>query len=527
MPRVLIETVIRHLHGLAGPGDGPSDGQLLERFVATRDEAAFAALVRRHGPMVLGVCRRVLQNAHDAEDAFQATFLVLVRKAGSLRRPELLPNWLYGVAYRTALAARSAAARRRVKERHMARPEALEETVREDLRPLLDQELSRLPDAYRAAVVLCDLEGKSRKEAAAQLGWPEGTVAGRLARARGLLAGRLARRGVTVSGAALAATLARETARAALPAPLVSSTVQAARLFAAGSAAGSASAPAALAEGVLQAMVFRTQARAATAGLLALAVFLTGVGLPAFWTLGEEPGVSRAADLPARVKGQDAKAGLQFRAYESFHGKLGLNWQPVRPDPTHVSLTKHPGTLTITTQRGTIHGDEKARGEPSAKNIFVFPNPLGKDTDWVMTTCVRDFTPTQAYQQVALICYDDDDNYLKWDYEYNWHAQHDQYFCLVREIEAKPEHFDADAVSGLEKVWLRLTKRGKSYEYATSTDGKSFKVHGEQEWGDGAPKMLGILAKNGGPEGVPEIDAQFEFFELRSPAPPREGNGGR
>src|SRR5436305_1502875 len=142
------------------------DGELVDGFVARRDGAAFEALVRRHGPMVLGVCRRVLGHAHDAEDAFQATFLVLVRKAASVRPREQLANWLYGVAYHTALKARAAAARRRAREKRagaMSRRTTLPEDRWSDLQPVLDEELARLPDKYRVPVVLCDLEGKTRK----------------------------------------------------------------------------------------------------------------------------------------------------------------------------------------------------------------------------------------------------------------------------------------------------------------------------------------------------------------------------
>src|SRR5581483_9321050 len=189
MPPNAMNEVIRRLRLSQGRegGAGPTDAELLERFLASRDETAFEALVRRHGPMVLGVCRRILRDSHDAEDAFQATFLVLVRKAASVVPREQLGNWLYGVAYRTALKARTARARRRRHERRAhALPAAAPAGESLDLRPLLDQHLERLPAAYRAAVVLCDLEGRTKREAARQLGVPEGTLSSRLARGRAL-----------------------------------------------------------------------------------------------------------------------------------------------------------------------------------------------------------------------------------------------------------------------------------------------------------------------------------------------------
>src|SRR4051812_29209582 len=172
-----VRGVIQHVRRAALLRDGAAgltDGQLLTDYVSRRDGAALAALVRRHGPMVWGVCRRVLADFHDAEDAFQATFLVLVRKAASLAAPDLLANWLYGVAHQTALKARGVIARRKGRERQVAdmpEPAAAEpQDMWPDLQPLLDQELSRLPDASRAVVVLCDLEGKTRTEAGRQLG---------------------------------------------------------------------------------------------------------------------------------------------------------------------------------------------------------------------------------------------------------------------------------------------------------------------------------------------------------------------
>ncbi|MCI0460899.1 MAG: sigma-70 family RNA polymerase sigma factor, partial [Gemmataceae bacterium] len=275
--------VIQHLRRavLLRDGAGMTDGQLLEDYISRRDEAALAALVQRHGPMVWGVCRRVLGDHHDAEDAFQATFLVLVRKAAAIASRELLANWLYGVAHQTAIKARATIAKRKVRERQvteMPEPAAVEHDLWNDLQPLLDQELSRLPDISRAVIVLCDLEGKTRKEVARQLGLPEGTVGSRLARARVLLAKRLTARGVTLSGGALAAVLAQNVASAGVPDSVVSSTISAASLFAEGQAAatGLVSAKvAALTAGVLKAMLMN-KLRAVIAAVLVLGFLVTG-----------------------------------------------------------------------------------------------------------------------------------------------------------------------------------------------------------------------------------------------------------
>ncbi|HEX5270556.1 MAG TPA: sigma-70 family RNA polymerase sigma factor, partial [Gemmataceae bacterium] len=223
------------LEQLQQAGGGLSDGQLLARFVATRDEASFAALVRRHGGMVLGVCRRVLGDFHDAEDAFQATFLVLASRAASVLKRESVGCWLHGVAYHSALRAVSALRRRRCRERPMSdvpHPE-VEPAEPRDWLPVLDRELSLLPERYRAAIVACDLEGRTRREAAALLRVSEGTVSSRLARGRGLLARRLTKCGVALSGGALAVGLS-QAAPAAVPAGLVHSTARAAALVAAG-----------------------------------------------------------------------------------------------------------------------------------------------------------------------------------------------------------------------------------------------------------------------------------------------------
>jgi RNA polymerase sigma-70 factor (ECF subfamily) len=281
-------------------GDDLSDGQLLARFITQHDEAAFAALVKRHGPMVLGVCRRLLGNVHDADDAFQATFLVLVHKAASLKSHELVGNWLYGVACNTARAARAKNSRRRSREKQviaMPEPALTPPDDWSEVRPLLDQELSRLRDVYREAIVLCDLEGKTRKEAANKLGIPDGTLSGRLTAARRQLAKRLTRHGLTLSSGAVATILLQNAASACVPAPLVAATVKAATTVAAGSAtAGAVSASVvALTEGVLKTMVLT---KVKTLTVVVLAFFLvTGVAL-----LGR----ALAAPAPAQNK-QEAK----------------------------------------------------------------------------------------------------------------------------------------------------------------------------------------------------------------------------
>jgi RNA polymerase sigma-70 factor (ECF subfamily) len=285
MPTRRLDGFLGHLRAAAelhGAG-GPSDTQLLEAFLARKDEDAFAALVRRHGPMVWGVCRRVAGHVQDAEDAFQATFLVLVRKAAAVVPRALVGNWLHGVALRTALKARTESARRRAKERPMegvAEPAAAGQDLGPDLQRLLDQELDRLPAKYRVAVVLCDLEGKTHKQAARQLGWPVGTLSTRLARARRLLAGRLARHGLAPAAGAFAAALAAGPAPAGVPAPLLSSTIRAATRLAAGrAAAGVVSARvAALTEGVLRAMLLTKLKTLTTVLLLGLVLGLGGLG---------------------------------------------------------------------------------------------------------------------------------------------------------------------------------------------------------------------------------------------------------
>jgi RNA polymerase sigma factor (sigma-70 family) len=281
---------IRHQRqtALGRDGAGLTDGQLLGCFLEQRDEAAFAALVQRQGPMVWGVCRRLL-NPDDAEDAFQATFLVLVRKGPSIVPRERVANWLYGVAHQTALQARRTATRRRAREKQVSQipePAVTDQAPARDLQALLDLELSRLPDAYREVIVLSDLQGKTRTEAARQLGLPEGTVASRLARARTMLAKRLARHSLAVCGGTLAVVLSQDAASAQVPAAVVSSTIRAATLVAAGGALPAQ--VAALTEGVMKAMLL-TKLKLASV-VVGVFVLIGGAGVLATRAQGEKGG---------------------------------------------------------------------------------------------------------------------------------------------------------------------------------------------------------------------------------------------
>jgi RNA polymerase sigma factor (sigma-70 family) len=287
-----------------------TDAQLLEAVVRRRDSQALEGLVRRHAPMVWGVCRRTLANHHDAEDAFQATFLVLVRRAASIRSRDLLVNWLYRVAYKTAGKARQLAAKRSAREKPVVTmPEPTmdphECEFGPEIRALLDEELSRLPDKYRIAVLLCDLEGRSRPEAAQQLRLPEGTVASRQARGRAMLAKRLRRRGVGVSAAALAAALPQQAASGSVPASMLVTTIKVATLLAAGevTAAGATSALVfTLTEGVLKTMAL-VRIKAAGVMLLIAALVLCG-GMVTYHALADQP--AKTERPPGKLKKPNA-----------------------------------------------------------------------------------------------------------------------------------------------------------------------------------------------------------------------------
>ncbi len=325
--------VLRHIRKLAAAAHAKeqTDVQLLQEFAARNDQAAFAALVRRHGPMVLGVCRNVLRHTQDAEDAFQATFFVLARKAGTIRKAEALVSWLHGVAYRMAMNAKRNAARRRSHEQQ-AQPapqsDPAWETAWQEVQVLLDEEIDRLPEKYRAAFLLCCLENKSAAEAGQALGIKEGTVRTRLCEARKRLQERLTRRGVTLSAVLAVTALSGNGLKASVPSLLLDTTVQAASMYAAGQAATVSASVAALVKGATKIMTL-SKAKIASVLLLAAGLLAGGSTLlmqptqAAKATASVQPEKPPAQVAPPEAEPDDTKEPLEIS------GKvLGPDGQP-------------------------------------------------------------------------------------------------------------------------------------------------------------------------------------------------------
>ena len=365
------------LHRLASPDlgrvfqgetvSGLSEWQLLERYLEARDEVAFEALVSRHGPMVHGVCRRMLADSSDVDDAFQATFLVLVRRARQLGPSDAIGPWLYGVATRVALRARSQAARHRRNE-----PIAVEfpvvspcnPDVDSDLVEVLDQELSRLPAKYRAPLVLCYLEGRTHEEAARDLNWPVGTVKGRLARARDLLRSRLTRRGLAPTAGVLATCL-KPPASSALERSLITRTVNASFKLTAGQSINQivSVSISSLVEGVLAAMFLGKFKWAA------LAAVVTGVVFTSAGVLARQDSQSKAG--PLRTTGTASKPISQAKTAKN------LEAESIGSSPTTTSSTSTTSVTSTSSARGAtvigvaIAGEQAERGkDPRSRQIL-------------------------------------------------------------------------------------------------------------------------------------------------------------
>jgi RNA polymerase sigma factor (sigma-70 family) len=344
MATAQLHKTLRHLRRALLQDAGLTDGQLLGAFLEQRDEAAFAALVRRHGPMVLGVCCRVVGHHHDAEDAFQTTFLVLARKASSVVPREMLGNWLHGVAYQTARKARAMSIKQRAREKQVVRlpePAAPPPDPGDDLSSLLDRELGQLPAKYRLPIVLCDLEGQTRKEAARRLGWPEGTVSSRLARGRALLGRRLARRGV-VAGL-LALGVAQQATSAALPPALLAATVTGAALVASGRmlAPGTFSAKVvALTQEVLKSMLLAKLKLTAT---LVLLLGLLGGVAGLLLTAPPQPAAAQQPPLFPANHGPDSPKSRDAPQEKSIQG----NWTLLRVERDGRGLKVEAGSVEL------------------------------------------------------------------------------------------------------------------------------------------------------------------------------------
>jgi RNA polymerase sigma factor (sigma-70 family) len=355
-----LQALLRHLGRATHPrpGDGPTDAQLLERFVQQRDETAFEVLVWRHGGMVFNVCRRVLHHEHDAEDAFQATFLALVRKATAIGKRESVGSWLYKVAYRVALRARATAPLPPLPEQPLPDPSAADPVVElagREFDRVVDEEIHRLADKYRVAFVLCHLEGQTIEAAARILGCPPGTVGTRVARARALLRTRLSRRGVDPADA-----LTGRSVGTAVPVALVGSTVQAALLDTTEQAvAAEVISPhvADLTKGVLRTMFLTKSLRAC--------VLILGLGL-----------VGGMAVLAHRARGVEAAvSAVQFaaRPAERETEAVLLTWKFVPGRPFYQEMT------TETEQTMTVMGNDVHQKQ---KQTFFFRwTPVRRDGD--------------------------------------------------------------------------------------------------------------------------------------------------
>jgi RNA polymerase sigma factor (sigma-70 family) len=344
--------VLRYIRRMAEPQQAGrvSDRTLLERFVNRRDEDAFADLVERHGSLVMGVCRRVLHDTHDAEDVFQATFLVLVRKARSIAKPECLAHWLYGVAYRTALRARSDAARRRFHEHTAAvnmDSEMDMDFIWRDLRPILDEEIQRLPRSYQAPLMLCYFAGKTKEEAARILDLPVGTVSSRLARAREKLRARLTRRGLGLSSGLLASALGSKTLAGSVSASLLETTTQGGLALAAGHALAGGLVSlkvASLTHSMVKSM-FLFKLKMAAAGLAAALVIGSGAGVVTYRTAAAQ---DQKADqsVEDRLRDEIARLKKELDRAEKEIAKLKLERTYVKVAAQREGVMGFVGTLT-------------------------------------------------------------------------------------------------------------------------------------------------------------------------------------
>lgn len=351
-----------------GTAAGENDDRLLERFLANRDESAFAALVDRHGPMVLGVCRRVLRDEHDVEDAFQATFMILARNARTIRRSDRVGPWLHGVARRVAVRAKVASTRRRDRERigidvePSGASSSSRDAERIELRAILDEELNGLPERFRAPLVLCYLEGLTHDQAASRLSQPVGTIRSRLSRGRERLRVRLARRGVRADDAALGSAIAIESVSPAL----LESTVRLALEFAVSQTGASALASAgavALAQGVLKTMMI---SKLSLTTACALGLVLTVGGLTGY-AFQQNAGAEPAREAPK--EDSNPLSAVKSRLYDIQQSMSELEDQRRKYDEKLSSVVKELEELRQQLERSA------GNVEPKVDRPLARPTP--------------------------------------------------------------------------------------------------------------------------------------------------------
>jgi RNA polymerase sigma factor (sigma-70 family) len=395
---------------LAGDAAALTDAELVGRFVDQRDEVAFAALVRRYGTVVFGVCLRVLRHEQDAEDAFQATFLVFSRNAARVRRASSIGNWLYGIAVNVARKAKATRHRRSVKEQEAA-AQARSDTmpvVPDDLREILDAELKALPDKYRAPVVMCDLMGLTTHEAATEVGCPPKTLGTRLIRGRSLLAERLTRRGVAISAAALAVALGR-CATAAVSPSLVTTTSRLATQFAGSSSAALPPAVASLTTGVTNVMVSLPLKVAIIlgGGLLALVGVHSGpLGHPA---RAMSPSTANLADAGAPAQPGPARPRTTLedlhRFFRDFHESIAFgDSDETAADDKKDDKPALSGTWAKKDAEPTIEfGKETFRFIPHADSkVLVLLCDYTRDKDGVVKAKVTGFEGKDEVKKVVM-----------------------------------------------------------------------------------------------------------------------------
>jgi RNA polymerase sigma factor (sigma-70 family) len=541
MPSSPLQSVVRHLRGalINHAVAEVLDAELLSRYVLHQDATAFDALLRRHGPMVLGVCRRLLRDEHDTEDAFQATFLILIRKANKIRDPAKLGNWLYGVAVHTAVRARAARALRRAKEAQVLPCEPRAEPPWSHLLPLLDQELERLPQKYRLAVVLCDLQGRTRKEVARELGCPEGTVASRLARARGLLARRLARLGVTVGSGAFGSLLSGCTDAGSLPpawlTPLLRASCQGS-LRTATSAGLVAPGPITLAEGVMGNMLFKTLVHAGVV-LLMTGLAVTGMGLVLASAIASGSDENQPTVTQARLHA-DANAASTKQQQET----------PADPALDHVieeKPTKLAGWGTVTDPSGDCaFTTEKSRlvvkvpggiHDLNPYRSLQAPRVLKKvKGDFVAQIKVSgDFKPGEkaagdhsSFNGAGLLVWQDEKNFIRLERNRWYVPAAQQYACYPPLL----EYFKNGAYQGTDpdstfeeffkdlSTWLRLERNGDKLSASYSHDGKDWTEAKEITVDLPAELSIGIAAINTSEEAFTvEFDEYKVFIKSAEP----------